>query len=1077
MRRTLLISSLTLLLIACGDDDPVPVEDTSANTSNDGDAATTGGDPGDPPDDEGATGDDSGGTDDTSDGDATGTGESEQEAITSIPLIEGEDWEFVGLKDEVIVVRTELGRPHVYAKNRVDMFRVLGFVVARDRYFIMDLQRRLGLGTVAELFGDRGYDIDLESRWQGITYVAERLEANMNPEMGELMDAFAEGMNDYIAAVAAKKVPAPTELAIGGAILGADKPTDLMEPWDRKSLAAAAAVILYRFNYETDDIGRTAKAAKLATAFEGVEDAELRNAGFKQDIWDNVAPLFGNTSSTPGFGLDTTSTPPAGKPGAADMSLPQSLPVETGALNRAIQRTQHIQDLLMRDREKGFGSNTWAVMGDKTTNGAALVANDGHLELSVPALFYQVGMDTVTFGSDDETTRQAGLLLSGMPVLAVGTNGKVAWGGVNPVADITDWYREEIKLDENGAPKSSKFQGNDEPLVAKDETFSVAGVFDSVERTETWIRYTTFDGRWIMSIEGETVKADHVAGPGETVVSVNADFVVPKDMDNDGVITAISFDYTGLDMTDWIGAQDRLGHAEDMWEFREHTKGMVGSALFTAAADSQGSVLFSAYQTFPCRGYLMKDGEGNWMPGSNPKQLLDGTVYGAFTMPSKDGIVDEEPGKTDPYQCVIPFEDVPQALDPEAGFVFNANNDPAAITEDGNFFNDKWHIGGPWASVRASSIKNFLSDCTADKSCDEDAMAELQAHRKSRLGELFAPTLVEAIGAAKALSETDGDKGVDDARLVALYDNNKADFDAVSDRLVAWGEAGYDTPSGVETFYDNPTSADKVNAVATMIYNAWQGRFIASVWNDEPVPGWRHSGSREQVRALKRYLDGRGADNPEGHAAWNEATQEAVFFDVVGTPEVERSRELMLKALEAALIYLKAEPEGPGVGGFGTDDMSQWLWGLRHQVRFESLLGGFLGDDPDLAFVSKVFSINTGRLPLADDIGPDDPRKGLEWFPRGGDQWSVDAGNPGFSGTKYTYGSGPVMRMVIALKDGEVSGRNIIPGGQSGLTSSPHFVDQAEMWLGNQTVPLRFTPAQVAEGAVGREMYRPKASE
>jgi acyl-homoserine lactone acylase PvdQ len=102
-----------------------------------------------------------------------------------------------------------------------------------------------------------------------------------------------------------------------------------------------------------------------------------------------------------------------------------------------------------------------------------------------------------------------------------------------------------------------------------------------------------------------------------------------------------------------------------------------------------------------------------------------------------------------------------------------------------------------------------------------------------------------------------------------------------------------------------------------------------------------------------------------------------------------------------------------------------------------------------------------------------DPRRDLKWFPRGGDQWSVDAANPGFGGD-FTYGSGPAMRLVFKLKDGKVEGGYALPGGQSGLTDSPFFDDGVKLWLGNAYHPVRFTPAEVAAHALGREVYVPK---
>ena len=157
--------------------------------------------------------------------------------------------------------------------------------------------------------------------------------------------------------------------------------------------------------------------------------------------------------------------------------------------------------------------------------------------------------------------------------------------------------------------------------------------------------------------------------------------------------------------------------------------------------------------------------------------------------------------------------------------------------------------------------------------------------------------------------------------------------------------------------------------------------------------------------------------------------------------------------------------------------MNAWLWGLRHQVRFESLLAPFLGNDPKFAIFTQPFNIDTTKLPLEPSLPAGDPRRDLRWFPRPGDQWNVDAGNPGFGGTDFTYGSGPVMRMVFALKDGTpVTGRNIMPGGQSGLTDSPHFADQTKLWLANDAYPVRFDVDAVVAGAAGHEVYRPAAS-
>jgi acyl-homoserine lactone acylase PvdQ len=107
------------------------------------------------------------------------------------------------------------------------------------------------------------------------------------------------------------------------------------------------------------------------------------------------------------------------------------------------------------------------------------------------------------------------------------------------------------------------------------------------------------------------------------------------------------------------------------------------------------------------------------------------------------------------------------------------------------------------------------------------------------------------------------------------------------------------------------------------------------------------------------------------------------------------------------------------------------------------------------------------------DLAETDPRASLPWFPRPGDLFNVDAAHYSIESRNYWFSDGPVMRMVIRLKDGEVDGVNVLPGGQSGLTSSTHFDDQVRLWLANDTVPLRFRVEDVVAGAVGREVYTP----
>ena len=974
-----------------------------------------------------------------------------------------------GLSCPAEVIRTEGDVPRIYAHDDVDLARVQGFVVARHRYFMMDLARRLAAGRTSELLGADALETDLESRQMAMTFVAEQLIDALTEEQRAQFTAFAAGVNDYIAAVEAEELDAPSEMVVAAPLLGFEEPHEIMEPFTMEDIAYIGATLIYELGFETGDVGRASTEAALNDSlFEGAAFEALRRDGARVDLWEHVNPVY-PVSSAPGWGgaAKSARSAAAGPPAAAQGERVGAGPVPRVMFDRLVPRLERFQEHLGHDWEGGFGSNSWAVSGDVSADGA-LLAGDGHLSLTVPSLFYQIGLDTSVLGGGD--THQAGLVVPGMPTLAVGTNGDVAWCQTQLFGDITDWYREEIQLGSDGLPSASSFQGAWQDLERFDEEYIVADVpvLGSEGRTEVWPRWTTFDGRWLVEIEGEQVDTE---GPG--VVNLQGDLVIPGDIDGDGVITALSFDYVGLDPGNILAALDAFGHSETVEEFQEATKRLVAYSQNMVVADSTGSIFYTGYQAVPCRGYLERDPSGDWAEGSNPSQLLDGTRYGGFTIPLADGIVQE--GDSDPYRCVVPFDEYPQVIDPAQGYVLTANNDPGNISTDDSLLDDPWYIGGPWLEgYRANVIEQELEAMTAAGGVTVEDMTTLQADTRSVLALQFGGDLLDALDSARAASEDGATPDSADARMAAIYEVDPDAFDEVGERLESWLIAGAPAASGVESFYHQPADGDRDHAAATSIFNAWFNRFLSGVLDDEGLPDvWEPTGATGRMRGLTRLMEGRGGDNPEALASWNEETGESAFFDVLGTDPVETSEEVAMMALHDAVEFLRSEPVDDVKGGYGTDDMDQWLWGLRHVVKFESLLGDFIGGG-DFDFLVDQFSITTLKLPLEVGMDGDDPRADLQWFPRAGDNLVVDAANPGFDFDDPSYGSGPVFRMVIGLDGGVITGRNILPGGQSAITESEFFDDQASLWLANDTLPLRFHLEDVLEGAVSRETYVPK---
>ncbi|MEM9860018.1 MAG: penicillin acylase family protein, partial [Myxococcota bacterium] len=888
---------------------------------------------------------------------------------------ESASWTIPALRAPVYVLRTEADVPHIYASNELDLRVAQGFVVARDRYFQIEAGRRLAQGRLAELIGDGALSGDLAARGRGMTKIAERLFERLTPEQLEIVQAYTNGVNAYIDAVASSTAEAPSELALLSLVLGGTA-ADYMEPLTSADLIAFAAVPVFQLGYETGDPVVGAIEDQLAEVY---PDDDLRRNGARQDLFEPVRPL-NDVSSAPGFGLARPSTalridraPIARGP----YRLPRS--VERTMLARLNARNDAFEERFRGGRWNDFGSNAWATttaLGD----GAAILSGDGHLPLSIAPLFYQLGLDTSVFGENAAPTTEMGLFFAGIAPMAVGTNGRVAWSQTYLRGDVTDWYGEELVLTE-GVPTATRFRGEEQPLVVVPETVVVADVeaLESVGRTETWDRYETFDGRMIAAIEGRPADATTTPGPGESLVNVQGEFVIPSDVDGDGVVSAVSFDYTGFDVSNILRALENMGDAGTVLEFRDATRELVTYAQNLVAADVEGNVYYGSYNAMPSRAHLPRDEDGRWLPGANPRGLIDGTEYGAFEVRlDESGMPDESSCDDAAETCLIPFDEWPSSLNPEEGFVLTANNDIANITTDGNFFNDPYYIGGPWNNgFRGETIRAELARLAEAGDINVASMQALQGNHTSVMGRRFVPYLIGAIDEARRIQSEDAD-GDDEARLLALYEENADAIDEVYDRLSAWLTRGAEAASGVQTFYATPAGTDAEDAVATMIFNQWWREHIAAIFSDEGLDFAFAADSRTTItRVIDRMWRSRG-ENTEGLASYDDASGESVFFDNVRTSSVvERSDEAAISALLRTFEKLSAAPSEPGVGGFGTADQSQWLWGLRHQVRFDSIIADFVGTGGVFGALAAGFSIGTAQLPLAEDIPDSDPRADL----------------------------------------------------------------------------------------------------
>lgn len=241
-------------------------------------------------------------------------------------------------------------------------------------------------------------------------------------------------------------------------------------------------------------------------------------------------------------------------------------------------------------------------------------------------------------------------------------------------------------------------------------------------------------------------------------------------------------------------------------------------------------------------------------------------------------------------------------------------------------------------------------------------------------------------------------------------------------RLEAWD---FSTTAGVEgsTVVIPVTQQDKDNSVACSIFYAFWTRMPAMVFADE--------------------FAGYGVSYPGRSAIWylleNMATSETgeTLFDDIDTPEVETANDILLATLSEGLEWCQS------AGGFDSIDMDDWNWGKIHKTQWEDFFGNF---------------------GLAIDIkGP---------YPIDGADYTVDvAGSSGSD--NFMVGSGPQIRWAVQVTSDGMVGKSVIPGGESGVITSPHYNDQAVMWLNNQTHDAVFTVEDVIDHAVERIRLEP----
>ncbi|MGA9854467.1 MAG: penicillin acylase family protein [Gammaproteobacteria bacterium] len=322
----------------------------------------------------------------------------------SAPQLDGK-LKLAGLTGPVTVTRDQLGVPVITAGNRLDAVRVLGYLHAQDRFFQMDLMRRLAAGELAALVGPAALKVDQQHRLFRLRAVAREVLARATPEQLRYIDAYTAGVNAGLQALKAR----PFEYG-------------LLRQRPRNWRPEDSVLVIFAMYFDLQDAyDRRESDLALMRATLPAPLFEFLYAPGTQ--WD--APLTGEAFSTP--------------------PIPSAQQVD--------MHTWPATDFPVIDHPRFTepevtGSNSFAVDAAHSADGHAILANDMHLGLVVPNIWYRAQLNYPDAEHPGHNIAITGVTLPGVPVIVVGSNGHVAWGFTNSYGDWVDRVLLHLKPDD-----------------------------------------------------------------------------------------------------------------------------------------------------------------------------------------------------------------------------------------------------------------------------------------------------------------------------------------------------------------------------------------------------------------------------------------------------------------------------------------------------------------------------------------------------------------------------------------------------------------------------------------------------
>jgi len=675
-------------------------------------------------------------------------------------------------------------------------------------------------------------------------------------------------------------------------------------------------------------------------------------------------------------------------------------------------------------RSKRGGSNLWMVAGSRSASGRPLIANDPHLGLGYPSTFQEIQVNVGT------AINVVGVSVPGTPGVVQGCTQRFCWGStVNPT-DVTDTFSEQFILNSFGLPVATIFRGVAEPVRTVFQSYIVNrldGVNDNAARDNS-IGYTNGAVTVIVPRRNN--------GP---VLSITGN-------------TGISVQYTGWGATFELEAFRLINRAQNLDQFRTALTFFDIGAQNFAYADVDGNIAYLTSAEIPLRDDLQSL---NAVDGVPPFFIRDGTgarrnEWLVATTPAQRQL-----NQATTYQ-LLPLNEMPSLINPAQGYIANANNDPVGVTLTNNVLALRRSGGGilyfapGYDSLRQGRIDRVLASLVARGNVTLEEMGQLQSNNQFLDAELNLRYLLTAADNA-ALPSAWADLralGADPRVSEAIF------------RLRSWN---FSSPTGIAEGYDpgdnplalpTPGGPEIANSVAATIWSVFRGQAVRNTMDAALTGaglGNNLSSPPLTYRGLKFQLDNFATRRGVGASGLN-------FFQVQGAPSPEAARDfLLLTSLRDGLNLLASAEFAPAFNR--STNLNDYRWGRLHRVMFNHPLGQPFSIPSQLGLGG--FSNLSAQLPGVARPG------GFEVVDDSDHSVRANTLNG------FMFGGGPNRRK-IADMTATPTVLNIMPGGASGVLTSPTYTNQLGRWLTNRYRPQFVDPAQAVSNPSATLNFQPR---